>query len=400
MSDTPCRTVDSPTIDGARTLVRQQLDTMPSRHGVLADNIGATLAEPLCAATTLPAADLAAMDGYAVAGDGPWVLRHDSQTAGHDLAAPLKSGEAIRIGTGARVPAGSSMVVRDEHMVPIRVAGSAAVALLPDVPLRDDTRRRGENWCRGAELVPAGSRVSLAVVSTATAAEAPQAAIRGRLRAGLIMTGDEIRADGELAIGQTRDSLGVVVPHYLQTLDIDCIRLSYVGDHQGETRNALAEHGDVDVVFVVGATRHGPADYLRPALRQLSANILIDGLQCRPGGTQLVATLPGGPVIHCLPGNPFAALAALLILAPAIVDALTSRTPRRPRVAFIPDATDVAIPESARVLPATATTDGGWCVHRTIRTPHLAGLIGCDALALIPARNHASQPIELIAIPA
>lgn len=58
------------------------LQPLPARRAPLADNIGATLAEPLCTSTALPPVDVSAMDGYAVRGNGPWILRPDIQVAG------------------------------------------------------------------------------------------------------------------------------------------------------------------------------------------------------------------------------------------------------------------------------------------------------------------------------
>jgi hypothetical protein len=69
-------------VEDARSTLRQCLQPLPARRAHLADNIGATLAEPLCTSTALPPVDVSAMDGYAVRGNGPWILRPDIQVAG------------------------------------------------------------------------------------------------------------------------------------------------------------------------------------------------------------------------------------------------------------------------------------------------------------------------------
>ena len=154
-------------VEDARSTIRQSLQPLPARRAYLADNIGATLAEPLCTSTALPPFDVSAMDGYAVRGNGPWIVRPDIQVAGTNLAAPLRQGEAIRIGTGARVPAGCTTVIRDECVTATTIVGKPGIPHRPGAPLRDDTRRRGENWSRSAELAPSGHRVALALVSAA-----------------------------------------------------------------------------------------------------------------------------------------------------------------------------------------------------------------------------------------
>jgi molybdopterin molybdotransferase len=132
-------------VEDTRSTIRQSVQPLPARRAHLADNIGATLAEPLCTSTALPPVDVSAMDGYAVRGNGPWILRPDIQVAGPTLVGPLRQGEAIRIGTGARVPAGSTTVISDEYVTATTISGKPGVARRVDAPIRDDTRRRGEN---------------------------------------------------------------------------------------------------------------------------------------------------------------------------------------------------------------------------------------------------------------
>jgi molybdopterin molybdotransferase len=387
-------------VEDARWAIRQSLQPLPVRRASLAENVGATLAESLCSSTALPPADASAMDGYAVRGDGPWILRSEIQVAGPTLVAPLRQGEAIRIGTGARVPGGSTTVIRDEYVTATTVFGKPGVARRLNAPMRDDTRRRGENWPCGAELAPSGHRVSLAVVSAAVSAETPNAELRGPLRARVILTGNEIRTGGRLAAGQTRDSLGPVLPHYLRALDITCAEVIHVPDRSDQICDLITAADDpVDLVVVVGATRHGPADHLRRALQAARAHTIVDGVSCRPAGSQLTAQVPGGPIVLCLPGNPYAAVASLLITAPTIVDMLTSRIPRTPTLGHIADTRGLATNDTTRILPASRRPDGNWEVDSKVRTPHLAGLIARDALALVPPQPDRARLIELIDLP-
>jgi molybdopterin molybdotransferase len=210
-------------------------------------------------------------------------------------------------------------------------------------------------------------------VSAAVSAETPTAELRGPVRAHVILTGNEIRAEGGLAPGQTRDSLGPVLPRYLQALDIGCTKVAHVPDCGDQICDLITAIDTVDLVVVVGATRHGPADYLRRALQALRADTIVDGVSCRPAGSQLTARVPGGPTVLCLPGNPYAAVAALLITAPTIVDALTGRSPRTPTLGHIAETRDLAASDATRILPATRRPDGKWDVDSKVRTPHLAG---------------------------
>ncbi|MBF6426946.1 molybdopterin biosynthesis protein [Nocardia cyriacigeorgica] len=386
------------TVDEARALLRARLRPIASVERPPAQVPGATLAEPLITTTALPRVDTAAMDGYAVCGAGPWVLRDDTRVAGTHGGRPLEYGQAVRIATGAPTPAGSTAVVRDEFIRTSMLSGDTLLARDPDAPARDDTRRRGENWHPGTELATAGTRVSAAVISAALSAEVHSVAVRGPLRADVLITGSEIRAEGPLTPGQTRDSIGPVLPGYLRACDIETTHVWRLDDCRDLLRSWFALRSEADLVVVVGATGRGAADHLRALLTELRAEILINGLAIRPGGSQLVALLPDGRVLLALPGNPFAAIAALLITGPAIVDARTARTPAEPLRGRIADSAGTH-ETSTRVVPVCQQPGGVWQATGPVHTPHLASLIAAQALALLPPRSGRGTLVELVPLP-
>lgn len=384
----------------ARRNIHEAVQLLAPRRADVASSIGATLAEPLRTRAPLPVADVAAMDGFAVRGPGPWVLRTETQTAGTDLVDPLQPGQAVRIGTGARLPEHASAVLRDEHVTNTTLHSQPAITVQPGISPRDDTRRRGESWSVGTDLAAVGARISPAVASVAITAEHRLIQLRGPVRAHVVLTGDEIYSGAApLDPGQTRDCIGPVLPYYLNSLDIITEGITYTPDRAHETCHAIAAaNKNADLIVVVGATRCGPADRVRNALRTSGAVIIIDGLTCRPGGSQIVAQIPEGPAVLCLPGNPYAALAALMITAPEIVAALTGRTPQPRLTARIPECSGLAALDVTRVLPAKRLQDGRWSVHSGPQTAHLAGLVGWDAFALIPPGASPETPTCLIPI--
>lgn len=182
-------------------------------------------------------------------------------------------------------------------------------------------------------------------------------------------------------------------------LDITCAEINHVPDRSDQICDLITATDTVDLVVVVGPTRHGPADHLRRALQAARADTIVDGVSYRPAGSQLIAQVPDGPVVLCLPGNRYAAVAALLITVPTTVAALTSRIPRIPTRGHIADTRDLAASDTTRILPATRRPDGNWNVDSKVRTPHLAGLIARDAIALVSPRPDPARLIELIDIP-
>ena len=374
--------------------IRSRLTPLPVHRVALRDSAGTVLGEPVVAGTALPAVDISAMDGYAVCGTEPWILRPDIAYAGSSDLARLTEGTAVRIATGAALPPGATSVVRDEHIIR---AANGSVRRMSAAPRSDDTRRRGEDWLPGTELVAAGTPVDAAVRSLATSAEMFEVAVRGPVRGRVVISGNEIRSSGPLEPGQTRDVLGSVLPEYLAHCGIAVVDVTLLEDTATGFRDVLTRTTDMDVIVVVGATGGGAADQLRSTLANLDADTVVGRVRVRPGGSQITAALPDGTVVLGLPGNPLAAVGTAMVTAPAIVDALTGRRVRPPRLGLLSNSTEVrsAVP---RVVPVTA--DGTrWRADTEIRTAHLAHLVGRDALAVIPADVSADEPVTILPLP-
>ncbi|WP_254698991.1 NTP transferase domain-containing protein [Rhodococcus sp. SGAir0479] len=385
-------------LDEARAAIRKTVPPLPIRTVPLVSARGATLAAPLVAAEALPRFDISAMDGYAVSGPGPWRLLDVIRYAGARSALSLTAGQAVRIATGAQVPAGATGVVRDEF---VAVTGDGDAAVLhrrADAPVRDDTRRRGEDWQPSHHLAEAGTAVTAAVLSAATSAEVAELAVRGPVRAHIALTGDEIRRDGPLQDGQTRDSLGPVLPDLLWHCGVRAVADTHVPDTAAGFDTLLGGADDADVIVVVGATGGGAADQLRAALARAGARIVVGRVRCRPGGSQVTALLPDGRVVLGLPGNPLAAVATLLTMLPAVVDGLTARTPAVAVTGAVCNAADAGTAVT-RIVPVGRRANGTWAADTVVRTAHLAGLIGREALALLPPDPVDGQTVELLPLP-
>ncbi|MEE2034189.1 NTP transferase domain-containing protein [Rhodococcus chondri] len=380
--------------DHARRLVREALQLLPVRSVPVSESFGATLAAPLVAAEALPPVATSAMDGYAVAGSGPWALRTEVRAAGAGGGFVLHDGEAARIATGAHLPSGATAVVRDEH---VRVTENL-VTRLPDAPVRDDARSRGEDWQPGFVLAEAGTAVTPAVVSVAASGEVTHVEVRGPVRVHVVVSGDEIRRSGPLREGQTRDSLGPVLQRFLQWCGAEVSSEAHLRDTVDGFDTLLRSTVRADALVIVGATGGGAADHLRGALGRAGARVVVERVRCKPGGSQVAAVLPDGRAVLGLPGNPVAAVATLLVMLPAIIDGRTGRNPAPPLRAPLANASEVA-GDITRLLPARQLEDGRWLCDNAIRTAHLAGLIGRGAIAVVPPGATDDDPVELVPLP-
>ncbi|MTE19946.1 molybdopterin molybdenumtransferase MoeA [Streptomyces sp. TRM43335] len=316
----------------------------------LAEALGHRLAAPLTALTDLPAFDTSAMDGWAVSGPGPWELdgpedgRHDGSPgpsgvlAGHDAPAPLLDGHAVRIATGARVPPGTTAVLRSEY-------GEVRDRWLraPRAPHHGaDIRPRAQECRRDDHLLPAGTAVTPAVLGLAAAAGLDELPVLHRPRAEVLVLGDELLSSGLPEGGRVRDALGPMVGPWLEAVGAEVVATRRLGDDADALLAALAGT-TADLVVTTGGTAAGPVDHVHPALHRLGAELLVDGVAVRPGHPMLLARLPGGAHLVGLPGNPLAAISGLLTLAEPLLRS-SPRVPSRTSPGAVPRATPGTTP--------------------------------------------------------
>lgn len=335
----------------------------------LAAGIGRVLARDVVAAIDVPHYTSAAMDGWAVAGPGPWRLR---------ASGPLTSGDATPIVTGGLVPDGADRVVRSEDATE---SGDVLTAHRPD--RKDHLRPPGEEAVAGDVLVPAGTRLSPAQLALAAAATADALEVAVAPRVVPILTGDEVVLDGVPAPGRVRDSFGPTLPAILGMLGAAPTGSVRIGDDHGDTLAAIRD-ADADLVVTTGGTGGSRADHVRRALDDLGAEYLVAGIAARPGGPTLLARLPDGPLVLGLAGNPLAAMLGLLSLGDVLIAGFTGRR--------VPDLGTVPVPDSVlrhpvatRLVPVRAGLDEvEWTGSAMIR-----GLAAATGVLVVPPSGDA-----------
>ncbi|MEE1939468.1 molybdopterin molybdotransferase MoeA [Streptomyces sp. TRM 70361] len=372
----------------------------------LADALGHRLAAPLTALTDLPAFDTSAMDGWAVSGPGPWELAADGGPgvlAGTDDPAPLPDGRAVPIATGARVPPGTTAVLRSEYgeVVGRRLCLDRDSSRSPSHGT--DIRPRGQECRTGDELLPAGVPVTPAVLGLAAAAGRDGLPVVRRPRAEVLVLGDELLTSGPPRGGRVRDALGPMVGPWLTALGAEVTAVRRLGDDAAALDAALAAT-TADVVVTTGGTAAGPVDHVHPALRRLGAELLVDGVAVRPGHPMLLARLPGGAHLVGLPGNPLAAVSGLFTLAEPLLRAAPGTAPPDPPAdTALPTAPLLAEvhghPRDTRLVPVVQ--DGrGVRPLRFAGPAMLRGIATATALAAVPPGGAATGAgVPLLRLP-
>ncbi|WP_328926645.1 molybdopterin molybdotransferase MoeA [Streptomyces sp. NBC_00190] len=369
----------------------------------LPDALGEVLAEPLDALTDLPSFDTSAMDGWAVAGPGPWTIRAgDGVLAGSGRPEPLADGEAVQIATGARIPADTTAVIRSEHC---RESGTQLFAARP-VHTGQDIRPRGQECRSGDLLLPAGSLVTPAVLGLAAAAGYDGLTTRPRPRVEILVLGDELLTEGRPHDGLIRDALSPMLGPWLTRLGAEVIGTRRLGDDPAGAEALLkaVTTSAADVVVTTGGTASGPVDHVHPVLRRAGAELLVDGVAVRPGHPMLLARIGEAPgrdtVRHLvgLPGNPLAAVSGLLTLADPLLRALAGRR-RRPRCTATVEGDVPGHPHDTRLVPVLLS--GEHAVPLRYNGPAmLRGVAAADALAVVPPHGARSgQELEILDLP-
>ncbi|MFJ3905252.1 molybdopterin molybdotransferase MoeA [Streptomyces sp. NPDC090025] len=357
--------------------------------------LGRVLAEPLPALTDLPSFDTSAMDGWAVAGPGPWRIDAEGAVlAGHTGTGELADGDAVRIATGARVPAGATAVVRSEHA---RADATGQLHARREVVHGQDIRPRGQECRSGDRLLPAGSAVTPAVLGLAAAAGYDELTVHPLPRVEVLVLGDELLTAGLPHDGLIRDALGPLLGPWLTALGADVLGTRRVGD-DAEALHAAVTGSAADVVVTTGGTAAGPVDHVHPVLAKAGATLLVDGVKVRPGHPMLLAELPGARHLVGLPGNPLAAVSGLLTLAAPLLRALTGRPGPGPYRTELGE--DVqGHPYDTRLVPVLRR--GGRVEPLRYHGPAmLRGVAAADGMAVVPPGGAAAgAPVDVLDLP-
>lgn len=292
---------------------------LPEADLELAQALGAALAAPVLALIDHPRFDTAAMDGYAVAGRGPWkVIGH--QAAGELWADRLPAGSAVEIATGAAVPAGASEVLRYEDATTSHGTVSTAVR----GPRSVNIRRAGSDVTAGREVLPPGTTITPPVLGLAASLGHDRLLVWPRPRVGVVVTGAELVRAGIGAGAAIRDAVGPMLPGLVADLGGDLGDFRAIEDH--ELEDAWADLSRThDVIVTTGSTAQGRSDAVPLLAARLG--IRFRGVHCRPAHPQLLAGGDSSPWLVGLPGNPFAALVAAHTTLSPLLRGLTGRPP-------------------------------------------------------------------------
>jgi molybdopterin molybdotransferase len=297
-------------------------------------------AEDYFARLPLPMFDNSAMDGYAViASDCKKDARLrviGEQPAGVDRKLRVSNGEAIRIFTGAPMPAGADAVVMQEDVT----RTDDEIVIKVDVEVDEFVRKRGCDLGEGQKILGKGDRIVAAKLALLVSQGFAEVSVSDEVRAAIISTGDELAKPGEkIQPGQIYDSNSVLLQSLLKRSGAVAASAEHCRDDSDSLRAAMQRAAENEILIVSGGVSVGEHDLVQKTLRDLGATIDIWRVAIKPGKPFLFGQL-GRCFVFGLPGNPVSAFVTFLQFV-------------RPAILKMMGATDVDLPK----IPAKLTVD-------------------------------------------
>ena len=315
-------------VEEAASLIAERVAPLPGQEEVpLHAARGRVLAVPLLAPGPLPPFFNSAVDGYAfahasLAAGGGRLPLHGRAPAGA-APPPLRPGHAMRIFTGAPMPAGADTVMMQEDAT---LEGDHLI--LPAGLRRGaNCRPAGEDVPAGAVALAGGTLLGPAEIGLAAALGLPSLACTPRLRVGVFSTGDELAAPGRpLGPAQTFDSNRFTLLALLAGLPVRGVDLGILPDAPEATAAALnAAARQHDLLLTSGGVSTGEEDHVRAAIEG-AGRLVFWRLAVKPGRPAAMGLIGGTPVLG-LPGNPVAAVVCFLHLARPLILRLAGARP-------------------------------------------------------------------------
>lgn len=315
---------------------------LASERVPLSDTLGCVLSEDVLSPITLPHWDNSAMDGYSV---------HGADVAGASEAhvislpvvgiivaggfaeRPLARGEAMRIMTGAPLPAGADTVIRVEDTD----GGTAVVRVLKDRDVRKNIRKAGEDVHRGQIAIPAGTLIGAAQIGVLASIGCAEVPVHRRPRVAILGSGDELVEldefeqvlSGKRIVSSNRYTIEALV----KLAGGVPISLGHAPDSLDAVRElmlrAVAE--SPDLIITSAGVSVGEHDHTRTAVEQLGTQLDFWRIRMRPGAPVGFGQVRGIPWIG-LPGNPVSVMVTFELFARPMIRRMLGlvRVHRRP----------------------------------------------------------------------
>ena len=320
---------------------------LPAENATLLDSLGRFAGGDLFALRPLPPFDNSAMDGYAVQAEscraGMRLRVGGEQPAGADRGLRIAAGEAIRIFTGAPLPAGADAVIMQED---VNREGDSIIPRCDAEP-GEFVRRKGCDLSEGQKIIGRGEAIMPQTLALLASQGLSKIAVGPRPRVAIVSTGDELAPPGTaLAPGQIFESNAIMLQALALRAGAVVRPVEHCPDDLERMKEIFRRGLETDALVVNGGVSVGEHDLVKPALRALGAAIDLWRVAIKPGKPFLFGRA-GDCSIFGLPGNPVSAFVTFLRFV-------------RPALLKMSGASDenLALPEVSARLETEITNEG------------------------------------------
>ncbi len=384
-------------LEAALAAVLEHCPSLTSEEVPLAEAGGRVLAEEVIAGGDLPPFAQAAMDGYAVRAAevaaatpaAPVCLRVAGEAvAGEGPGATLAAGTALRVMTGAPLPAGADAVV------PLEWAEENEAGLVwirRGVSPGHHIRRAGQDLRRGERLLEPGHRLRAQEVALLAALGRPTVRVSRHPRVAILSTGDELVEVGRpLAPGQTYSSNAYLLEALVRRCGGEPLRLPPAGDRMDDLHAGIQVGlaWGPDLFLTTGGTALGKRDLIRPVLEK-QGGLFFWQVRIQPGRSVLWGHVAGVPLLG-LPGSPTPCWVAFEVLGrPALLHMQGQRALRRPAVSATLHEGPRPLPDRTRLLPVVVEWGrAGYAARPATPGGRLwATMLHANGLAVLPPQG-------------
>lgn len=372
----------------------------------LDDCLGRVLSRDILADTDVPPFDKALMDGFAVRTadlvEVPAILSIVGESsAGQPASLGVAPGQAVRIMTGAVVPAGADAVVRVEDTAPL---DGGRVQMQSRVEVGQNISPRASEVKAGQVVLPAGTVIGPAQVAVLATFGYHTVPSFRRPSVLVLATGDElVPIDKKPGPGQIRNSNSAMVRAQCSQAGIEAETRLAVADDAASINRILEGTRDFDFLIFSGGVSMGEKDYVHKVLGQGAAEVVFHKAAVKPGKPILFARR-GRQLIFGLPGNPVSSFVTFeLFVRPALRAAMGHRNLAAPRLKAV--LTEAVRQKPGRLFFKAAVLDRTEFPFRvtprqTAGSGDMTAFAGANALIMVPADcSHIESGTEVDVIP-
>lgn len=300
-------------LEQALDILKDYITPGKTERKFLEECLGLVLAEDVMAQLDMPPFSRSAQDGYAfrskdsegASKEHPVRLKVTGKIyAGDFPKKEVNLGEAIRIMTGAMIPAGADCVLRQEDTD----EGEEIVQIYKETEAGCSICFKGEEYKKGHILLRAGTKIDAAALAVASGNGIMELPVYARVKAAVVSSGSEVVEPGTpLTPGKIYNTNTIYMKARLKQLGANVVMTRTVGDELGIMREALNEAASQsELVVTTGGVSVGQKDLTEEALLSIGAKILFHGIAVKPGMPTLAAE-KNGVLFLGLSGNPFSA---------------------------------------------------------------------------------------------